>query len=103
MKRPSLNFVVDLLGFINLLCLAFTGYVMMYIMPHGSGGGQGRQFRGGTGGDHQQIKEFFSQTRHQWSDIHFYVAISFLILMLIHIILHWKWIKCYLKSKIIKQ
>jgi len=37
-------------------------------------------------------------TRHEWGDIHFYLAIGFVILMVVHIILHWSRIKSYFKS-----
>ena len=32
--------------------------------------------------------------RHEWGGVHFYLAVIFAVLMLIHIILHWTWIKC---------
>jgi hypothetical protein len=95
MKRVTLNFVVDLVGFINLLCLAFTGYIIKYILPPGSGG-LGHGFMGGR--EPEQIKELWSMTRHEWGNIHFYFAIVFLALMVVHIFLHWSWIKSYFKS-----
>ena len=95
MKRGTLNFVVDLVSFIDLVCLTLTGFVMKYILPPGTGG-RGRMLHEGRGVE--QIKELWSMTRHQWGDIHFYLALLFLILMVAHIILHWRWIKSYLKS-----
>jgi hypothetical protein len=95
MKRGTVNFIVDVVSFIDLLCLAFTGFIMKYILPPGSGG-YGRGFRGGR--DPEQIKELWSMTRHEWGTIHFYLAILFVFLMIVHIILHWEWIKSYLKS-----
>ena len=95
MRRASLNCVVDLISFINLLCLAFTGYIMKYILPPGSGG-LGHGFRGGR--QPGQIKELWSMTRHEWGDFHFLLALLFVVLMVTHIILHWNWIKNYFKS-----
>ena len=95
MKRGTLNFVVDLVSFIDLVCLALTGFIMKYILPPGTGG-RGRVLHEGRGVE--QIKELWSMTRHQWGDIHFYLALLFLILMVAHIILHWGWIKSYFKS-----
>jgi len=129
MKRGTINFIIDLVSFVNLLCLAVTGFIMRYILPPGSGG-RGRMFRGGRGGQAgEQIRELWSMTRHEWGDIHFYpvrkkapspgrgkniarvgskaprelsngvyLAALFVILMLVHIILHWIWIKNYFKS-----
>ncbi|MHC4739461.1 MAG: DUF4405 domain-containing protein [Planctomycetota bacterium] len=31
--------------------------------------------------------------RHDWGNIHFYLAVLFVTLMTVHIILHWAWIK----------
>ena len=104
MKKASLNFIIDLTAFINLLALAFIGSIMKYVLPPGTGG-QGRAFRRGGGFESlidpqeaSHIRQFLSFTRHQWGDIHFVLAILFIVLMVIHIILHWSWIKCYLKS-----
>ena len=94
-KRSSLNFVVDLVGFIDLVFLAFTGTIMKYILPPGTGG-RGQRLHGGFGGEH--IKDFWSMTRHEWGDIHFYLAVVFIVMMVVHIVLHWSWIKNYFKS-----
>ena len=100
MKRTNLNFIVDLISFLDLLGLAVTGFIMKYILPPGTGG-RGRVFRGGRGageyvGEH--IKDLWSMTRHEWGSIHFYLAVIFVVLMIVHIILHWSWIKAYFKS-----
>ena len=94
MKGSTLNFIVDFISFVNLLGLAFTGFIMKYILPPGTGG-YGRLLHGGRG--REEIKYFWSMTRHEWGDIHFYLAVGFVILMVVHIILHWSWIKNYFK------
>lgn len=95
-KQVTLNFIVDLISFINLLGLACTGLIMKYILPPGTGG-YGRGFRGGRG-PVEEIKYLWSMTRHEWGYIHFYLAVGFVTLMVVHIILHWSWIKNYFKS-----
>ena len=95
MKRSSLNFIVDLASFLNLLSLIFTGIIIKYILPPGSGG-RGRDLHGGQG--REQIKDLLSMTRHEWGDIHFGLAALFVALMIVHIILHWSWIKNCFKS-----
>jgi hypothetical protein len=99
MKRTNLNFIVDLVAFLDLLGLAVTGFIMKYFLPPGTGG-RGRMLRGGRGAGNvgEQIKDFWSMTRHEWGDIHFYLAVIFAVLMIVHIILHWSWIKAYFKS-----
>jgi len=95
MKRNSLNFIVDLVSFMNIVSLAFTGFIMKYILPPGTGG-RGRRLHGGIGGEH--IKELWSMSRHEWGGIHFYLALMFITLISVHIILHWNWLKNYFKS-----
>jgi hypothetical protein len=96
MLRNTLNFILGLVSFLNLLALVFTGFIMKYILPPGSGG-VGRVLHGGTGHG-TPYKQLWSMTRHEWGSIHFYLAVMFVVLMIIHIILHWTWIKCYVKS-----
>ncbi|MDH4238329.1 MAG: DUF4405 domain-containing protein [Phycisphaerae bacterium] len=95
MKRGTLNFIIDLISFINMVCLAVTGFIIRYILPPGSGG-LGHGFRGGR--ETGQIKELWSMTRHEWGYIHFCLALLFVSLMVLHIVLHWGWIKSYFKS-----
>ena len=95
MKRNTLNFVIDFLSFLVLLGMVFTGVVMKWILPPGSGG-RGRELHGGRGGEH--IKDLWGLTRHEWGEIHFYLAVGFVALMLVHIILHWGWIKNFFKG-----
>ncbi len=95
LRRITVNFIVDLAGFIDLLGLIFTGFVIRYVLPPGSGG-RGQELHGGQGAGY--VKSLWSMTRHEWGDVHFYMVVVFIVLMLIHLALHWTWIKCYLKS-----
>jgi hypothetical protein len=96
MKRTTLNFILDSVSFVNLLLLAATGTIMRWVLPPGSGGGQGYGFRGGRGPG--EVKLLLGLGRHDWGDIHFVLALLFLFLMLVHLYLHWTWIKTCGKS-----
>ena len=95
MSKNMVNFVVDLASFMILLGLAFTGYIIKYVLLPGTGG-LGSISRGSGRGI--KAEELWSMTRHQWGDIHFYLAALFVFMMIVHVVLHWKWIKCYMKS-----
>ncbi len=100
MKKVTVNFWIDLISFITFLGLTVTGVVIRYVLPPGTGG-RGKALSGGRGtGD---IKELLNMTRHEWGDIHFYIAIVFFILILLHIILHWQWIKNYFSRNFLKR
>ncbi|RKY08415.1 MAG: hypothetical protein DRP65_09140 [Planctomycetota bacterium] len=96
MSRSTLNFILDLVSFLNLLGLTITGFIMKYVLPPGTSG-MGRALHGGTGRG-IQVKELWLMTRHEWGSIHFYLAVVFVVLMITHVILHWRWIKSYAKS-----
>ena len=88
MKKSTINFIVDFAMLVNLLGLGFTAVIFRYVLPPGTGG-RGGGWRG---------EYFWSLGRHEWGDIHFYLAILFIALMVLHILLHWTWIKSYVKS-----
>ncbi len=76
---------------------------MKWVLPPGPGGGgrgYGYGFRGGRGpgpgGD--QVRQLLGLGRHDWGDIHFILALVFVGLILVHMVLHWTWIKVYAKS-----
>lgn len=83
MKRPAQNFVIDAISFAAFVFLAATGVIMMYILPPGSG----------------HATTLWGMDRHQWGDVHFWIAIGFIGLLAVHLILHWKWIVCMVKGK----
>jgi hypothetical protein len=96
MKRTTLNFVVDSIGLVNLLLLAATGTILRWVLPPGSGGGYGRGFRGGRPAG--EAGEWLGLRRHDWGNVHFTLATLFLCVILLHIVLHWTWIKTCAKS-----
>jgi len=96
MLRSTVNFVLDLVSFLTLLGLTITGFVMRYVLLPGSSG-MGCSLHGGAGRG-SQAQELWSMTRHECGSIHFYLAVVFIVLMVVHIILHWTWIKYYVKS-----
>lgn len=93
-KRTTFNFIVDLFSFISFAILILSGFAIKY-MPHG--GGHGRGYHGGQGSA-EGPSLFLNITRHKWGDIHFIVSIVFIALVLVHLVMHWNWIVCYIKS-----
>jgi hypothetical protein len=103
MKRATLNFLVDSIAFADLLLLAGTGTIMKWVLPPGSGGGGGGRgygFRGGRGPGPGagQAQQLLGLGRHDWGEVHFILALLFVLLILVHIVLHWTWIKTCAKS-----
>ena len=70
------------------LAEAVSGFVLWLGFPTGGGGG-GRGWGGGGGLGNLS---FWELSKHTWIDIHDWVAVALVVLVIIHVILHWKWI-----------
>ncbi len=88
-KRTWWNFWLEVLLSVQMLFLALTGFIMKYsLLPH-----QGRRRGTGLGPD-----TLLGMDRHQWGDWHFWAAVSLLVIVFIHLLLHWTWLKCRLRD-----
>lgn len=96
MTRTMRNFMIDLISFIDLLLLTVTGVILKWVLPPGSGGGHRGGLRGGRYA--AEAKTLLGLGRHDWGDVHFILALLFVLLVLIHLCLHWTWIKTCGKS-----
>ncbi len=81
MRRNVLNYLVDAVTLLAILGLAWTGLVIRYALPPGTGGRHG-----GAGW------ALFGGSRHDWGDIHTGLAVTLGVLLLIHLGLHWSWV-----------
>lgn len=82
-KKPTLNFAIDSAAFTAFLLLITTGVLMRYLLPPGSG----------------RISTIWGWNRHDWGDIHFWIAIIFLSISALHLVLHWEWVVCKIKGR----
>jgi hypothetical protein len=92
-KKVWLNFVIDAAMFFSLTGIALMGLVIKYVLPPGSGGG-GR----GRGGLSHGAETFLGLNRHEWGSVHYSLALILLGLLVLHLLLHWSWIKCRLQA-----
>jgi hypothetical protein len=83
MKTPKKRFLIDVLAFIFFVFLTSTGVLLFYLLPPGSG-------RGST---------IWYMDRHEWGDVHFYFAVGFLLILLYHVIQHWRWVLSLVRGK----
>jgi hypothetical protein len=80
MDRRKLNFIIDILMTICFFIAAFIGVLMGLVV------GKGRAVP-------QSDKYFLGLHRHEWGDIHWVFSIALLVCFVIHLVLHWQWIK----------
>ncbi len=92
MKRKWKNFWLNLLMFVQILILTVTGIIMKWVLPPGSGQGQGSgRGLGRSLNDGQGQELLLGLGRHDWGDIHFWVALSLVAVLALHLYLHWSW------------
>jgi len=85
MKKATKNYIVFVFLSILGLLEAVSGFVLWLALPQG-GGWRGGRFGGGV------EYTFWSLSRHTWLDIHDWVAVAIVAVVIIHLVLHWKWI-----------
>jgi hypothetical protein len=90
MKRSTFISLVDVLAFISFVLLLSTGFLMRYVLPPGSGGVE--SFGGGRGAGLRPVALVWGLTRHEWGGLHFWFSVAFLLLIGVHLAIHWKWI-----------
>jgi hypothetical protein len=80
--KLKLNFVIDAMMFLCLMAMAGLGFLVKYFLPSGRDAwaqyGSNRQF------------SWLGWDRHDWGDIHLYLAFILLSLLVVHVILHWR-------------
>ena len=81
MKRNTVNFLIDVISFLPMLGLIWTGLLIHYVLPPG------------TGGRHSdQALTVWGFGRHDYGTVHFYLALTLVGLMVVHLWLHWSWV-----------
>ena len=78
MKHNTLNFWVDVFGLLVLAALVVTGIVMWWHLPPGVQGGHGMTLWGWG--------------RHDFGKLHLCLGATFIILIFVHVVLHWAWV-----------
>ena len=84
MRKSMKNYIVFILLSILGLLEAVSGFVLWLALPSG-GGWRGSRFGG-------LESTFWSLSRHTWLDIHDRAAVAIVAVIIIHLVLHWKWI-----------
>ena len=76
MRRTNFNFLVDGALAAILLAMIATGIILRFTLPPGSG--------------HSLV--LWNLSRHQWGDLHFWLALCAAAIVILHLALHWTWV-----------
>lgn len=80
MKKTDWQYLIDTLLFLCMVSIVFIGFLMGLFLPQGPTAPESSKY-------------FLGLHRHQWGNIHLYLSITFTVLIIIHLIFSWKWIK----------
>ena len=87
MRLVTLNATVDLLALIVFIPSFITGAVLLWVLPSGGGG-----FLGGAGLA-SGATIFLGLNRQVWVNIHDVTSMLFSVLLVLHLILHWRYFR----------
>jgi hypothetical protein len=81
MSKPKLNLIIDMLLLLCIAAMAGIGLLMKYVLIAGY---QRWEIY------NRNVELFFlGLDRHDWGAVHFVIGLFFLVLLILHIILHW--------------
>ncbi len=83
MKKAIRNYVVDFIILLLALFEVVSGFVLWLVLPRGGGYMGGRGLVGET---------TFLWARDTWLNLHNWVAVALVVMVVLHLILHWRWI-----------
>jgi ABC-type dipeptide/oligopeptide/nickel transport system permease subunit len=91
-RKATRNYILALVMALLALFQAVSGFVLWLVLPRGDG------YQGGRG-----EQNTFLWTRDGWIVLHDWTAVALVVIVVIHIILHWGWIvritRSYFKPK----
>jgi len=78
LKKNTLKFLINVMIFIDMTSIAVLGFLLGFVIPKGQG--------------YSSQKYFLGIHRHDWVDIHLYLALFLLPLLIFHVWLNWTWV-----------
>ncbi len=76
MSRTIVNLLIDLCAACLFLAMFLTGYILRFPLPP----------------ETNKTFSLWGLTRHEWGAIHFWISLGLILIILIHLALHWTWI-----------
>ncbi|MGE0487609.1 MAG: DUF4405 domain-containing protein [Vulcanimicrobiota bacterium] len=95
MKKENANPLVDLLALFLFVGLSATGLVLRWSLPPGSG----RLGVDPSAHPERSIWLLWGLDRHQWGNLHYWVAIGLAVVLVVHLVLHRKWIVAVVRGR----
>ncbi len=87
MARNTLNLLIDAVTFLLMLAMAATGLLMAFVLPPRSG----------------HTLTLWGLDRHDWGDVHLWLAAALGVALLIHLAMHWSWVWCMVRRIVLRK
>jgi hypothetical protein len=84
-QQARLNFSLDTLLFVIFLVTSISGLIAWLVLPRGGYQGGRNPYFNAT---------FFGLTRPDWNDVHLWASLAMMVIVVLHLTLHWRWIVC---------
>ena len=78
LKKNTLKYLINVTLFIDMTSIAVLGLLLGFVIPKGQG--------------HLTQKYFLGLHRHDWANIHLYLALLLLPLLVFHVWFNWTWV-----------
>jgi len=92
MKKWPINYILFVILLLLGLIQAISGFLLWLVIPGGHRG-FGIDLSG-------QLTYSILWSRYTWIELHDWTALALVAVVIIHIILHWKWIVCMTKRMV---
>jgi mono/diheme cytochrome c family protein len=76
MHRGLLNLMIDTVAAALLTAMVGTGYIHWFALPPGT----------------NRTHILWGLLRHQWGAVHFWISVTLLAVLAVHVALHWRWL-----------
>ncbi len=88
LRKAHLNLFLDAIIGLAFIVEAVSGFVLWLVLPHG----------GFQGGRNPAFARTFLLSRGDWLTLHDWGALVMTAGVLLHIVLHWRWIVCIVRD-----
>jgi hypothetical protein len=92
MNNKRFNAVLNIIILLFFVISAISGIIIWLILPGGYGFGL-YEFKSFQDASETLSDNFLGFPRHTWINIHIYSSTIFVILVVLHDILHWRWFR----------
>ncbi len=79
MTKNTVNYIINAVMAALMLDIAFLGILLGFVIPKGERAGYAP-------------KVLWGLHRHDWGEIHLYLSLALLALIVVHVWLHWSWV-----------